>query len=206
MKAIDNNKGQGMISTIGALISLGFMLVIAVLIIGNLEESTVGSCSVGDSYVINSTDSQNVTEFFHGFVLSNVITDSTANGNVTITYTVTAADADGNADCQVGVGAGGSWTNIGALNNVSPTKLDFTAAQMGISMNLNYSTCIGSNITEANITYNSLRTCDYTYDAYSALTSTNTMTYSGLGILPVALVIFAAVAVISTLYLLISRT
>ena len=202
----NNNKGQGLVSSVGALISLGFMIVIALVIIGNLENSTLGTCYLNGTVVTNDTDSANVSEFFHGFALSSPVIGSTAFGNVSIGSDVFAADGESVSDCQVLVGGGGSWTSLGYITNTTPRHFNFTTAQIGASMNINYSTCTDININQTNISYNALLTCDYTYDAYDALTTTTSMTYSGMNIIPIAVVVFAAITVISTLYLLISKT
>ena len=198
----NNNKGQGMVSSVGALISLGFMIVIALVIIGNLEESTLGDCSVAMTNVVNTTDSDNVSAFFHGFILANVIEGSDALGNVTI-----SAENMTDGSCQVLVGNTGTWTSLGYLDNTTADDVfQFTTVQIGPAMNLNYTDCVSNNITLANISYNALASCDYTYDAYTALTKTTSMTYTGMNIVPVAIVIFAAVTVLGTLYLLVSKT
>jgi hypothetical protein len=177
-----------------ALFSVGISVFLGAVILGTFEQQTSGQCTEGYSSIANTTISNNVTEFQHGFLLSNVLNDdATDSGNLTITYANKSATTDGSA-CQIWVGVPGSWTSLGKLDNVSPNYFTFTAAQISPMMNINYSTCKAANITQASITYASLTGsgCGYTYNAYKTIKAVNknvTGVMSIASILPYILVI-----------------
>jgi hypothetical protein len=162
-----------------ALFSVGISVFLGAVILGTFEQQTSGQCTEGTSSVVNSTVSNNVTNFGHGFLNTRAIEGTDASGWIQVFYQ-NKSNLLSTSDCYVQVGATGAWTALGYLTNISSgttlsTNFTFAAASMGASMNINYSTCQGANITSANITYDSLTgsSCSYTYNAYKTIKQVN---------------------------------
>lgn len=190
-----NQKGQvDVVGVIGSFLTLVIVLVIGLWVTGNLQESTVGDCVLGytsasDSSVLglNGTAGTNETSI----ALSGLITGSNAeDGNLTVTYSGGPVNATFNGHLL------GETTS-------SPHTFSVDASYFSNPSNVSYTSSADPwNVTLTNITYYRLSSCDYTADAYIAMDTTYDMNFTAFSVLPIMVLIMAAVAVIGAVLVL----
>jgi len=197
---LKNNKGQGdIIGSVGGFILLVVALVVGLMVVGTLQESTVGDCTYGYLNDLNDTD-LNANTSTHGLVLPSLLTGSQGlAGSLVVNFTYAT---EGN--CTVAV----NGHNVGTLDNTTPNTFAVALAYLANPSTVTFDACTGSDgatnttILFSNITYYALSSCDYTADAYDAMATTYDMNFSAMSLLPVIILLMAAVAIISAVLVL----
>ena len=188
-----NNKGQ-VIEAISSFILLAVALVVGLLVVGTLEESTIGDCTLGYITFENTTAPGNATEQWHSVTLANLITGSDKKAaNLSVTYDI------GDLNCEIWI----SSTWIGNFSGTSPDDdYNITSSLVNSPLNLNYTNCGTTNVTNSSVRYYALSSCDYTQDAHAAMDTTYDLNFTAMGLLPVIILLMAAIAVISAVLVL----
>jgi len=184
-----NDLGQingDVVGAVTTLIVLATAMTVGLLVVGSLEESTIGDCTEEYATVTNSTDltASNPSTLFD---LPSLITgDLAEDGNLTVAY-----------DSGVVFNATINGHLLGEVSGTPPDTFSVNADYFSNPSNVSYSSSASDwNVTETNLTYYKLSSCDYTADAYSAQGGVYNMTYTGFNIMPIVILLFAAVAVI----------
>lgn len=165
-----------------SIIVLALLIAVGVMIIGNMESATVGDCTTNYTTVEQATTVHgNGT---HNLSVENQLT--TYQANLTVTYT----GSDGNVSVNTHF--------LGNLDGTSPDNFLFSASLLNASTQITYAGIANeeTNITKANLSYWSLKDCTYNYNAYKAIDKQNKTIWSAMGILPIVVIVLAAVAVI----------
>jgi len=193
-----NNKGQ-VIEAISGFILLAVALVVGLLVVGTLQDSTVGECTYGYLNDLNDTD-LNANTSTHGLVLPSLLTGSQGKaGSLVVNYTYVP---EGN--CTVAV----NGNSVGTLTNSSPETFAVLLTYLANPSTVTFNDCenasSGANTTIlfSNMTYYALSSCDYTADAYDAMDTTYELNFTAMGLLPVIILLMAAIAVISAVLVL----
>ena len=195
---LKNNKGQGdIIGAVGGFILLIVALVVGLLVVGTLQDSTVGDCTLGYLTVANSTTVANGTTQTWSVATPTLYTGSSAlTGNLSVTA---IEGTKAGANCTVAIGA----NSIGTLTNgTAVMSFDVLASYFSNPLTVTFASCGDQNVTSINATYYSLTACSYTADAFDAMDTTFEMNFSAMSLLPVIILLMAAVAVISAVLVL----
>jgi len=198
---LKNNKGQtDIVGAIGGFIMLIVALVVGLMIVGQLEDSTVGDCTYGYLNKLNDTVLNSNVSITHGVVLPSLLTGSQKlAGSLVVNYTYAA---EGN--CTVAV----NGYNVGTIGNESPQTFAVALGYLANPTTITYAYCNGTTAGEnttilfSNMTYYALSSCDYTADAYDAMDTTYDMNFTAMGLLPVVILIMTAVIVIGAVLVL----
>ena len=116
-----------------------------------------------------------------------------------MTYNAQGAGVTNNErNCSVYI----SGNLIGILTNITTSDTFTVDKDYFINPNsVSYTGC-GQNISNTTFRYLGLTSCDYTADAYSAMDTTYELNFTAMGLLPVIILIMAAVAVIGAVLVL----
>jgi len=120
-------------------------------------------------------------------------------GSLVVNYTYVP---EGN--CTVAV----NGNSVGTLTNSSPETFAVALAYLANPSTVTYAVCTGSDgetnttILFSNMTYYALSSCGYTADAYDAMDTTYELNFTAMGLLPVIILLMAAIAVISAVLVL----
>jgi len=180
------NKGQ-VSQQISLLVVTGILLAISLIIIGNVEHSTVGECVSDTATVNNGTDLNGGGS--HIFTLSNLVTKY--SGTLDVAY-------EFGTSCNLTA----NGHSIGSLDGTSPDQISISGSYLSTTTNITYTCDAATNITDANLTYHRLVNCSVDIDTYETISNTNETTYDVYGLLRVVLIVLAAVVIISTLFVL----
>jgi hypothetical protein len=188
-----NRKGQSIVAGVGGILTAAVLIYIGIILLGSFQSTTTGKCVLANTTEVNSTTLDGALKS-HGFLLSGYMNTASREQTPKIEVTYVA----GSLKCNVTY-SDGTW--IANLDGTTPDQITLGTAKMPDSF-LNYTSCGTTNVTKTNLTYYQLSVCDYTEDAYNALESTSNISFTSMGILPIAILVMAAILVIGVLMLL----
>ncbi len=193
-----NRKGQSIVAGVGGILTAAVLIYIGIILLGSFQSTTAGKCTLANTTEANSTNlNGGETTRSHGLLLSGYMTSSSREQ---IPFAVVSYGPLGNQSCNVTY-ADGTW--IANLDGTSPDTVTFTKAQAPENIHtISYTNCGTTNVTKTNMTFYQLSTCDYTEDAYNAMETTSNLSFTSMGILPIAILVLAAILVIGVLMLL----
>lgn len=164
-------------------VTIIIMIVAAVLIVGTVENNTIGTCTTASDTQANATTLTSGGN--HTFVLTSPV--PVEIGNISVAYAWAAGS------CNLSV----NGYSIGQLDGTSPDDIAFNGRYLAPATTVEYACSTNNNITAANLTYTMLDNCTYSYEAYVAMANTTDMTWSSVTVLGVVILVMFAMVIIA---------